>query len=173
MKTNILLTMALMAGMMLAGCSKDNENSEETRKGNNMEQTYKYDYFDEPIIDFSMNAEQVKESETHLWTSENLWDAAAEGFPDATDPFLVRFDYRNKEIPMIACYAFLDKEKGGIGTISLHMLNGGQEKAALQLEERYGSPSDSRGRSVYHNSKKNCYVLLSGNMIFYSTKPFE
>lgn len=38
MRTNILLTLALIAAMMLAGCAKE-ESSEEPRKGNDMEQT--------------------------------------------------------------------------------------------------------------------------------------
>lgn len=113
---------------------------------------WRYKYFDEPILDFTMSLQEVKERETHPWVSENPWDAAYEGFPEATNPFLVRFFYTNQEIPMWACYTFLDKDKKGVGTISLEMIKPDHSdllKADQQLEERYGSPSNLGLRTVF------------------------
>ena len=59
MRTNILLTMTLVAGMMLAGCAKE-ESSEESRKGNDMEQTL------------------TKEQIVGVWRSGDYWVSFSE-----------------------------------------------------------------------------------------------
>ena len=68
MKTNVLVTMALVTGMMLAGCSK-NESSEDTRKGNNMEQKL------------------TKEQIVGVWRSGDYWVSFSEsGYNSAYFP---------------------------------------------------------------------------------------
>jgi hypothetical protein len=77
MRTNILLTMVLMAGMMLAGCAKE-DGSEESRKGNDMEQTL------------------TKEQIVGVWRSGDYWVSFSEsGFMCAylSDKCIAEGDY--------------------------------------------------------------------------------
>ena len=227
MKTRILVTIALVAGMMLAGCSKDEENMEQftidteqisilagddykvipsgeftarstdedvatvstegmvhgvsageadvvfTSAGNAQSRTckvsvdWRYKYFDEPILDFSMNLEQLKARETHQIWGENWWDTTIEG---ANDPWLIRYKYDTQELSILACYAFLDKTKNVLNSVTLEFdrAQGIGDKIRAQMTERYGeSGKDSEGYTQFVSVKKGVKIRILGNYAIY------
>lgn len=164
MKTKIFLTMALMAGMMLAGCSKDESSNMEETKG----QTEPQDYFEEPILDFTMNLEQIKQRETHPYKRDNEWEPSPD-IQNATNPWLIVFDYTSSFAGAITFYGLLDKDKSGIGEIVMEV-GQANEKVVQKLTERYGTPMTSRDDVVFTPANKDYTVIIRNQYIIYRPK---
>ena len=204
MKTNILITLALVMGMMLTGCSKEEtekfmidmeqvsilvgddykvtpsgaftaRSTDEdvatvsaegvihgvsagdadvifTSTEDGQTQTckvsvgWKYHYFEEPILDFSMTLEQLKDRETHEYNSDNLWEPGIGGPQSFPDPWLARYWYQNEDGKILITYCWADKSDGDIymvhmGWSRIDNKNVPQEKIRQQLMERYGDPT--------------------------------
>lgn len=227
MKTNILITLALIMGMMLAGCSKEEgdkfmidmkqisilvgddykimpsgtftaRSTDEdvatvsstgvvhgvsageadiifTPYDGGQAQTckvsvaWKYNYFDEPILDFSMNLEQLKAMEVHKYESDNEWEPGSY-IQNATNPWLARFNYDNQSILMKICYGILDKENGGIGEIVMtapsfrNFTQSQKEEIIQQLTERYGAPVETKDDLLFSPQKKSYTVMIRNRL---------
>lgn len=114
---------------------------------------WRYHYFEEPILDFSLTLEQVKERETHKIIRENLWD----GPQDAPDPWFVGYLYPNEDGKFSTYYAWTDKEKGIIDCINMYWddNNISRDKIRQQLTERYGEPQvDTNGLTRVYLSEQ-------------------
>lgn len=135
---------------------------------------WKYKYFDEPILDFNMSVEELKERETHPLVAENWWDVSKDGITDeAPDPYIVHFSYENEDMAMYAYYAFLDKKMPAITGIGIKVFKGTSNKILQQLEERYGTPNENGNHKIYSHRKGLYYILYNHANIIYSTKSFE
>ncbi len=140
MKSRVLTTALLMAAFLAAGCSKDEseENMEENKGAGQTQQ----DYFEEPILDFSLTLEQLKARETHVFHEEGPWDWTETGEElDATDPWMALYDYPNEDGKFGIFYCWPDKSKGDIFNIVMIWTlrsNISRDKIRRQLVERYG-----------------------------------
>lgn len=137
---------------------------------------WRYKYFDEPILDFTMSVEDVKEREIHPFYLEGGWPAAAQGFPDAPDPYLLWFEYNNGITSMFACYKFPDRELHGIAEISIDFDSKFGAEILQQLEERYGSQTESKENKyskLFFHKKNEYYVRFNPAGISYRKDPFE
>jgi hypothetical protein len=134
---------------------------------------WRYKYFDEPILDFTMSVEEVKQRETHPLLAENWWDAV--GYPDASDPYIIHFEYGKDDCLMYACYTFPDKKRHGVAHINLKNQTGSLKKILQQLEERYGTPHDIPHTEwkVFSHPKNLYYVRCDHMNIDFSQKPFD
>ena len=163
-----VLTAALMLAVIATGCSKDeSENMEENK------QTYQYNYFEEPILDFSLTLEQLKAKETHKYYADNLWEPWPNEPQDFSDPWLARYLYSYEDGEYMVTYCFEDKKNGGVYSICLDWdrVPFSREKASKQLAERYGEPStDANGiNKVYESELFKVRVVLRGkSIVFYS-----
>ncbi len=165
MKKSLVLTLALAVGLALTGCSKEeNGNMEEdVKRAEQIEQ----DYFEEPILDFSLTLEQLKAREKHVLNRENLWDATETGEQiEAADPWMALYEYIHKDGKIGVFYCWPDKNKGSIYWIGLTWI--GQkgisvDKIRQQLTERYGEPIVRPGSSSreYRSSERGIRVIES------------
>ena len=114
--------------------------------------------------------EQLKAKETHEFGYEWEWDAPAEGCPDATDPMLMVYHYKNKKIKMTVFYCFPDKSNGGIFKIDADV-QGNRQQVVDQLTERYGYPvTQTEYVAKFEPQDKPYTVSLSGIHLRYTLK---
>ena len=136
---------------------------------------WRYHYFEEPVIDFSLSLEQVKAMETHKYQSDNEWEPGPD-ILNAPNPWLIRYNYEEQSIPMEICYGILDKENGGIGEIvmtapSLRGFTQSQKEEIIQqLTERYGSPNMFNNDILFTPLSKKYTVMIRNNYIIYRPK---
>lgn len=114
---------------------------------------WRYHYFEEPILDFTLTLQQVKAMETHEFMRENFWDVWDE-LQDAPDPWFVGYLYPNEDGKFSTYYAWADKEKGILYCIAMYwsgQKNISREKIRQQLTERYGEPQvdTEREKRIY------------------------
>lgn len=172
MKTKILVTMALMAGLMLAGCSKEESNMEEETKG----QTGQQDYFEEPILDFSLTLEQLKAKETHKLLSDKAWTPGENDPKDAAKPWQTQYSYPNKDGEIITTYYWTDKDKGDMYAVVMDWSGDkgvSNDLIRQQMIKRYGYPTpDSDNKEVYISNSRNLRIVESAtSIVFYHLLP--
>ncbi|MBR1556621.1 MAG: hypothetical protein IJ647_02485 [Prevotella sp.] len=164
-KLTSVLTAALMMAVIATGCSKDeSENMEENK------QTYQYNYFEEPILDFSLTLEQLKAREKHQILHDNLWEPWPHETTNAPDPWLVRYVYNDQDIPARVCYFFPDKKAHGLYAIQIEwdLEQGINAKIKAQLDERYGEgETDESGRIQYISTQKGIRIQKGVSSVTY------
>lgn len=162
--------MALMAGMMLAGCSKEESNMEEETKG----QTGQQDYFEEPILDFSLTLEQLKAKETHKLLSDKAWTPGENDPKDAANTWQTQYSYPNKDGEIITTYYWTDKDKGDLYAVVMDWSGDkGINRWAIiqQLTTHYGASWPLNGEEVrFSNGVK---IVENTTSIVYYPSPTE
>lgn len=136
---------------------------------------WRYKYFDEPILDFTMSVEEVKQRETHPLYAEGGWGEAYQYFPDAPDPYFIWYEYINGITPMFVSYRFLDWKSPGIVEIRIDFKKI-QTEMLQQLEERYGRPTESKDNKehkLFVHKNNEYYIKCYPVAIVYRKEPFE
>lgn len=157
-------------GMMLAGCSKEeNGNMEENVK--RAEQT-QHDYFEEPILDFSLTLEQLKARDTHRLLGDGKWEPGADDPKGATAPWLVRYAYTHQDGVFTVTYYWTDKGGSDIYAVSIDWSGqSGISKEAIhqQMISRYGVPyyNQESGAERYYSATYKLSIIETATAIKY------
>ena len=163
-----VLTAALLMAVIATGCSKDES---ENMENNETEQTQQ-DYFEEPILDFSLTLDQLKAKETHAFVYEGAWTPDADGPKDAAAPWFANYSYPTKDGALTTAYHWTDKEKGGIYSVSVDWSGLGMDaRYAIrqQLVSRYGMsrPTSDIGVEKYYSATHKLSILETATSITY------